>query len=119
MIDIRPDQLQMFLEKARKTFVGRVVAYLKANHAEWAQTLQPAELDAVIRRQVAAAEGYGLTSEVAVVQFIEIGFAFGEDFHSSGKYPEAERILLQDVDSGVKVQQLRDAATRGLEPAGN
>lgn len=116
MIDIRPDQIQMFLEKVRSTFVGRVTAYLKANHRQWVDAMQPQDLEALIRRQVSAAEGYGITTESSVVQFIETGLAYGEDFHSSGKYPEAERILLQNVEGTLKAQQLVAAAKQGLTP---
>ena len=115
MIEIRPDQFQMFLEKVRTTFVGRVTAYLKANHREHVQELNKTELEALVRRQITAAEGYGISTEISVVQFIETGMAYGEAFHSSGQYPEAERILLQDVDGAVKAQQLQEAAKKGFD----
>jgi hypothetical protein len=115
MIDIRPDQIQLFLEKVRKTFAGRVATFLKANHGDALATLPADSLEGMIRRQIAAAEGYGLVTEAAVVEFIEIGLAFGEDFHSSGKFPEAERVLTQELDPPVKIQQLREAAGRKFE----
>lgn len=116
MIDIRPDQIQMFLEKVRTTFAGRVASYLKSVHREWVQKLSEQELYSLIRRQISAAEQYGITTEAAVVQFIETGLAYGEDFHSSGQYPEAERILTQEADGVVKAQELVAAARQGLQP---
>lgn len=106
----------MFLEKVRHSFAGRVVAYLKTNHRDHIQAMSNEELEALIRRQITAAESYGITMEVAVVQFIETGLAYGEKFHSSGQHPEAERILQQNVDAGVKMQQLQESAKRGFQP---
>lgn len=117
MIEIRPDQIQMFLDRVRTTFAARTAAYLKANRRDWVKGLNASALEALIRRQIAAADRYGIQMEAAVVQFVEIGLAFGEDFHSSGRYPEAERILLQGVDAAVKMQELQSAAAQGFEPA--
>ena len=117
MIEIRPDQMQMFLEQVRSTFVSRVAAYLRAHHRSWVQEMDNTDLQSLVRRQIAAAETYGITTEVPVVQFIEIGLAYGEQFHASGQYPEAERILTQDVDGLVKMQQLKELAEHGLKAA--
>lgn len=114
MIEIRPDQMQMFLEYVRSTFVTRVAAYLRAQHRAWVQALENKDLHDLIRRQVQAAEGYGIATEVPVVQFIEMGLAYGEDFHSSGQYPEVERILTQDLDGMQKSQQLQELVKSGL-----
>lgn len=118
MIEIRPDQMQMFLEHVRSTFVTRVAVYLKAHRREWVQELGKSELEALIRRQVVVAEGYGITTEVPVVQFIEVGLAYGEEFHSSGQYPEAERILTQEIDGQLKGQQLQEAARQAFQRPG-
>lgn len=118
MIEIRPDQMQMFLDQVRSTFVSRVASYLKAHHREWVQEMDTKELQSLVRRQISAAEGYGITTEVPVVQFVEVGLAYGEQFHSSGQYPEAERILTQDIDGTLKMQQLQELARHGLQPAG-
>jgi hypothetical protein len=118
MIQIRPDQMQMFLDQVRNTFVSRTAAYLRAHHRDWVQEMDNKELQALIRRQISAAEGYGITTEVPVVQFIEVGLAYGEAFHSSGQYPEAERILTQDIDGTLKMQQLQELARNGLQAPG-
>ena len=117
MIEIRPDQMQMFLEHVRSTFVSRVAGYLKNHRREWVQELGKSELEALIRRQVIVAEGYGITTEVPVVQFVEVGLAYGEEFHSSGQYPEAERILTQEIDGQLKGLQLQEAARLGFKIA--
>lgn len=117
MIEIRPDQIQLFLDKVRSTFVSRVAAFLKTHHRDWVQEAGTEGLDALIRRQIVAAEGYGITTETSVVQFIQAGLAYGEDFHSSGQYPEAERILLQDVEGALKAQELVAAAQKGFNPS--
>lgn len=118
MIEIRPDQMQMFLEHVRSTFVTRVAAYLRAHRAEWVRELGKSELEALIRRQVVVAEGYGIATEVPVVQFIEVGLAYGEEFYSSGQYPEAEAILSQDIDGQIKGLQLQEAARNGFQRPG-
>jgi hypothetical protein len=113
MLEIRQDQMQLFLDHARNGFVGRVVAYLKLHRAEHAQ----GDVAAMVRRQIAAAEGYGIRSEAAVVKFTELCAVFGEDFHESGKYPEVERILAQQTDGAVKIEELCEAAERDFAEA--
>lgn len=106
--------MQMFLEQVRSTFVSRVAAYLRAHHRGWVQDMGNSELNALVRRQISAAENYGITTEAPVVQFIEVGLAYGEQFHCSGQYPDAEQILTQDLDGIVKVQRLVGLAAKGL-----
>ena len=113
MLEIRQDQMQMFLDHARENFVTRVVAYLKQHRAEHVKE-DPA---AMVRRQIAAAEGYGIRTEAAVVKFTELCAVFGEDFHDSGKYPEVERILTQQADGAVKIEELCEAAERDFAEA--
>lgn len=69
-----------------------------------------------VGRQIANAENYGVTTEAPVAKFIEMAMAYGEDFHNSGAYPEAERILLEEVDDLTKVEMLFASALRGFEP---
>lgn len=113
MLEIRQDQMQMFLDHAREAFVGRVVKYLKQHRAEHVKN----DVTAMVRRQIAAAEGYGIRTEAAVVKFTELCAVFGEDFHDSGKYPEAERILTQQADGAVKIEELCQAAERDFAEA--
>jgi hypothetical protein len=111
MLEIRPDQLQMFLDQAREGFTGRVVSYLK-QHRPGHMPPDPAEF---VKRQMAAAEGYNIRAESSVVKFCELAAVFGEDFHSSGKFPVAERILTQETDGAVKIEELCASAERGFE----
>ena len=52
-----------------------------------------------------------------VVKFAELCSVFGEDFHESGRYPEVERILAQETDGAVKVEELCEAAERDFVEA--
>jgi len=113
MLEIRQDQMQMFLARARESFVSRVVGYLKQHRAEHVKE----DLAGMVRRQIAAAEGYGIRTEAAVVKFTELCAVFGEDFHDSGKYPEVERILTQQTDGAVKIEELCEAAERDFAVA--
>jgi hypothetical protein len=113
MLEIRQDQMQMFQDNARNKFVGRVVSYLRLHRAEHAQ----GDVPAMVHRQISAANGYGICSEAAVVKFIELCAVFGEDFHDSGKYPEVERILGQQTDGAVKIEELCEAAERDFAVA--
>ena len=103
----------MFLDHARENFVARVVAYLKQHRAGHVKD-DPAPM---VRRQIAAAEGYGIRTEAAVVKFTELCAVFGEDFHDSGRYPEVERILSQQADGAVKIEELCQAAEREFAAA--
>lgn len=120
MIEVRPDQLQIFRDKVRATYVKRVCTYLLEKRGEWVSKLQKDDLDALVRRQVLVAESFGIASETGVVRFIEVALILGEDFVSSGKYPEAERILLQaNMDAELKMQSLEEiAAQTELKGAG-
>lgn len=113
MITIRPDQMQMFAERRRTTFTQRVAAYLR-EHTPEAKDLPPPELTVLIQRQTAAAALYDIKTEAAVVQFIEIGLTFGEEFHSTGEFPAAERILASELDGPLKMQELLALAKKGL-----
>ncbi len=110
MLEIRQDQVQMFLDHAREGFAGRVVSYLQMHRAQHV----PQEAAAFVKRQITAAEGYNIRTEAAVVKFCELAAVFGEDFHTSGKYPGAERILTQETDGAVKIEELCEAAERGF-----
>ena len=111
MLEIRQDQVQMFLDHAREGFAGRVVSYLRQHRAEHV----PENAMEFVKSQVAAAEGYNIRTEAAVVKFCELAAVFGAEFHSSGKFPEAERILTQEVDGAVKIEELCEAAERGFQ----
>jgi hypothetical protein len=107
MIEIRLDQLQVFHEKVRAAYVKRVCSYLRKKRREWVRTFANDALEASVRRQVIAAESFGIASETGVVRFIEVGLVLGEDFYSSGRYPEAERVLLHaGLDPDKKLQEL-------------
>lgn len=112
MIEIRPDQVQVFHEKVRATYVKRVRIYLRKKRAEWVRPLDDEALEALIRRQVLAAESFGIISETGTVRFLEVGLVLGEDFFSSGKHPSAERVLLQTgLPADKKLQQLEELAS--------
>ena len=114
MIEIREDQMQMFAEMDRTAFVRRAAAYLRATHGDALPLPEEAELEELIRRQSLAARGYGLQAEAEVLQFIEIGLAFGEDFHCSRKYAAAEEILRSKQDGARKIRALLAAAEAGF-----
>lgn len=116
MLQIRPDQMQVFLDYVRESFVARVVQYLRSAQAAAVAAMADEDLRAFVRRQIDAAEGYGITSEAPVVKFIEIALAFGEDFHRSGQWPEAERILTEQTDPLTRIEALCEAARRNFAP---
>ena len=115
MLQIRPDQMQVFLDYVRETFTARVVTYLRADWKDATASMDDAALRDWTRRQIDAAESYGITTEAPVVKFIEVALTCGEEFHSSGTYPEAERILMEETDALTKVETLRASARRNFE----
>ncbi len=116
MLEIRPDQMQMFLDRARRTFQDRVLTYLRTTHKDQTSPMPDDELSALTQRLTTAAATYGIQTEAPVVQFIEIGLVFGEDFHNSGQFPAAESILTGEGDGTSKMQALREAAGKGFQP---
>jgi len=105
--------MQMFAERRRSSFVRRVADFLRDNDPEAAE-MPPAEIEALVQRQTAAAASYDINTEAAVVQFIEIGLVFGEEFHSSGEFPAAEQILASELDGTLKMQELLALAETGM-----
>lgn len=116
MIEVRPDQIQVFQDKVRAAYVKRVRGYLREKRRESVAGLNDEELDALVRRQVIAAESFGIASETGVVRFIEVGLALGgEDFHSSGKHPAAERVLMHaGIAADKKLEQLEALAAKAV-----
>lgn len=105
--------MQVFQEKVRASYVKRVRGYLREKRREWVASLDDRGLDALIRGQVIAAESFGIATEAGVVRFIEVGLALGEDFFTSGKFPEAERVLHHaGLNPDKKLQQLEEIAGR-------
>lgn len=117
MIEIREDQFRQFVDRMRSNFVGRVVAYLKENQKSAVSSFSKEDLMAMIQRQIEVAERHGIRMEAGVVKFIEVGLRHGEDFHSSGRYPEVEAILLEELDEMTKVEALA-AAVEGSDSDG-
>lgn len=116
MIEVRPDQIQVFQDKVRAAYVRRVRGYLREKRRESVASLNDEGLDALVRRQVIAAESFGIASETGVVRFIEVGLALGgEDFYSSGRHPAAERVLMHaGMVPEKKLQQLEELAAKAL-----
>jgi hypothetical protein len=114
MIEVRPDQIQVFQDRIRAVYVRRVRGYLKEKRKESVAGLSDEELDALVRRQVIAAESFGIAAESGIVRFIEVGLALEDEvFHSSGKHPAAERILMHaGMDADKKLQQLEVLAAK-------
>jgi hypothetical protein len=116
MITIRPDQMHVFGELDRSTFLRRVVAYLRRMHGDTLAHLPDEALRASAESQVRSALAYGISTEAPVVQFVELGLCYGADFHSSLEFPEAEPILMSRADPVSKARDLTAAAqaSRGL-----
>jgi hypothetical protein len=114
MIEIRPDQMEVFNARARASFLQRVLVYLREAHGSALSEISDEDLCERVRLQIGAASSYGVRTEAAVVQFIEMCFAFGDDFHSSPSYPEAERILASNSDGTRKMADLLAAARNGF-----
>ncbi len=116
MLELRPDQMQVFLDYVRSSFVDRLAKYLKEQHPTAIADKSATELRTFIEHQIVNAENYGITTEAPVAKFIELVLAYGEGFHNSGAYPEAERILLENSDALTKVETLYASAMRNFEP---
>lgn len=116
MIEIRPDQMQVFQDKVRAAYVKRVRVYLRSVRREWVAKQSDASLDALVRRQVIAAESFGVSTETGIVRFIEVGLALGEDFYRSGQHPEAERVLMHaGMDADKKLQHLEEITSKAAK----
>jgi hypothetical protein len=114
MIEIRPDQMEVFDSRQAEAFLQRALAFLRETHGNSLREMTNEELRERLPRQIATAASYGIRTEAAVMQFIEISLAFGDDFHSSPDCPLAERILSAKTDGAVKVSELLAAAESGF-----
>jgi len=110
MIEIRPDQMEVFATLAQASFVRRATAYLREAHGEALRGITAPELTDRIQRQMGIAAGYEVSGEADVMQFVEVSLVFGDDFHCSSRYPAAERVLATKADGATKMRHLLAAA---------
>jgi hypothetical protein len=88
---IRKRQNDTFASLAREEFLVRMEKHLRKYFGSVVESLAPEQLRAVVERNWATAETYGLRSELGVCMFLNAVMALGDEFWKS--QPKAAQIL--------------------------
>lgn len=105
MLQIRPEQLEQLEQHALETFARRVARYLRDHLAARTVSLTDAQLLALARDGVLAAESYGVTIEWDLCRFVQHQLRLGPDFHTAE--PWAAAILAEpDLNGTSKLDRL-------------
>ncbi|MGZ5445229.1 MAG: hypothetical protein ACXW5U_25565 [Thermoanaerobaculia bacterium] len=90
MLWIRPSQLAALDEAARRRFARKLAGMLVRRYRDLGEREPEALLEEVVHRCRTAAR-FGLTSETAVGDFVDLTYQLGPQFH---EHPEIRKRLL-------------------------
>jgi hypothetical protein len=110
---IREEQMNVFSDYMNKSFVSRVVQYLRERHPNAADSMTAVELHEFIESGVDRAARYSLIRENEIGVFLELMLLFGMDFDHKTDWA-AEVLQNPDLSVAEKLTRLhehRDNAT--------
>ncbi|HEY3820372.1 MAG TPA: hypothetical protein VGL81_24575 [Polyangiaceae bacterium] len=114
---IRAEQLRAFEDVALARFERDAVAHLHRALPERCTTLGPSAVARSVRRAIIKARGYGITSELDVLKFLNLMYLLDFDFDTDPRFAwAADRLNAEDVEPSVRLQLILDRATRELAP---
>jgi hypothetical protein len=100
----------------RAAFVRWTKGHLQKFFPGHVQALGPAGTDDAIAHGIRRAEGYGITADADVCQYIDLMFCFGRDFDRDPALPWAAAILGEAPSASPepKIDRLHQASMRYL-----
>jgi hypothetical protein len=114
---IRPEQMRVFEEAALAGFEQRAVAHLQRALPDRCAALGPSAVLHSVRRAITKARGYGITSELDVLTFLNLTYLLGFDFDAEPRFAWAtERLKAADVQPAVRLRLILDRAAREVLP---
>ena len=112
MLTIRPDQMRVFSRAALKSFEDRMLEHVTEFFPEKCEKLGEKDTRETIRKGVLKARKYGVLSEYDMCIFIDVMFAYGDDFDVDPELPWAGEVLNDPAiwNPTYRVNRLFDAA---------
>jgi hypothetical protein len=103
MLAIRNSQLDALREQRRQDFVSRMVGYAREAYPALCQPHEDTELAALMTRCMDRAIGYQLTTEIQIIQFLDLLLTFGPDVDTDPRFERITRILRSEYGKGRPV----------------
>jgi hypothetical protein len=108
MLRIRPDQMTVFEETARRQFEEEMLAHSKQFAAPLSELLGDEQLLVALRSAMDRADQYGFTNKGPIRFFVEMMFLCGSAFDTDPQYPALGQILCTPDDQMVRAQQMHE-----------
>jgi len=108
MLIIRKEQLEAMQDAMLPQFDAEAAAYLRTYFPEQTAELDGEQLRAVVSAGKRHARAYGVDSPAALLQFIGIRFALGDDFDTDPRYERIAAPLRETFypDAGARVEEM-------------
>jgi hypothetical protein len=106
MLKIRPAQMKIFEEAARRRFEDEMVVHSREFAPKLCETLGEDQLRVALRQVMERAGGYGFTFRGPIRLYVELMFLFGSDFDTDPQYPALARILQAPAGQMVRAEEL-------------
>jgi hypothetical protein len=115
MLIIRNEQIEAMSSYQVERFLTDCLDFKKQFWPETDSDLSAKELNEKVRKIVSKADGYGIKEEELVLRFLNLEYALGPDFDSSGQYDWVPGILAdENINSLDKIEQLEEKAEQVL-----
>lgn len=115
MLIIREEQWEVLTEYSRKSGEDRFVKSFFQRYPDECGQMGEEALRRRVHRGMKKGKIYGLTMAAHVEQFIDMMFAWGDNFDTSPKLPWATRALSANADADVRLRQLAINASAAQE----
>ncbi len=114
VFQLRDEHVRGMQQVAEDNFVGRAVQHLRQTFPNTTAPQPDGDLSERVRRGIARAKPYGLTSEKQVMCFLDSGMILGETFDTNPDHAWAHAILISDKPADFRA---RTVLSRSVELA--
>jgi hypothetical protein len=90
---IRDAQMAVFAQRDKEMYVDRMTAYLQSKYSKQCEPLGEEGTKDLVKYGIQRAANYGINTEIAVREYLEIMMMYGRDFDIDPKHEWATRIL--------------------------
>ncbi|TWT46213.1 hypothetical protein RAS1_26620 [Phycisphaerae bacterium RAS1] len=115
MLVIREEQWDVFVRASLESLRERVLAKARADWRSEAEEMGVDAFDSRIRGAVRRAVEYGLSTDRAASEFVDLTFVWSDDFDVSAATPWAGPILQAEMDGDAKLTALLRRSELALE----
>jgi hypothetical protein len=115
MLVIRPEQMKIFEENARRRFEDEMVAHTKGFAPQLANVLGDEQLRIAVRSAIGRAERHGFTCRGPIRLYIEFMFQFGSSFGDDPQYPQIARLIESDGNEMQRAERLYEMCINYLD----